>query len=74
MMRALNTINQAIFFPRVILYNFFLIFSFIMVWGFGVRVLVWVLGLDFPVDGVCGLWCGAFWGLWVGALYINIKD
>ena len=33
------------------------------------------LGLGFSVDdGVWGLWCGAFWVVWVGALYIDIKD
>ena len=26
------------------------------------------LGLQFLVDGAWGLWCGAFWVFWVGAL------
>ena len=42
--------TRAIFFPRVILYNFFLLFAQM---GF--------LGLVFSVDVVWGLWCGAFW-------------
>ena len=32
------------------------------------------LGLGLSVDGVLGLWCGAFWVFWVWALYINIKE
>ena len=58
-------------FPRVILYNFVSEFcSFMVVWGFGVEVLDLVFGDGFPVDWVCGLWCGAFWVfLGWGSLY-----
>ena len=66
-----------IIFPRVILYNFFL---FLLIYGdLGFRVLglgsyFGFLGLELSVDGVWGLWCGAFWVFWVWALYINIKE
>ena len=65
----------AIFFPRVILFNFFHIFAHL--WWFGVLGLGFYfgfLGLGLSVDGVWGLWCGAFWVSWVWALYINIKE
>ena len=65
------------FFPRVILYNFFLFWLIYGGLGFGVLglgSLIRFLGLGFSVDGVWGLWCGAFWVFWVGALYINIKE
>ena len=65
------------FFPRVILHNFFLFWLIYGGLGFGVLGLgsyIGFLGLGFSVDGVWGLWCGAFWFFWVGALYINIKE
>ena len=37
---------------------------------------LWIgfLGLGFSVDGVWGLWCGAFWVLWGwGSLYKHKK-
>ena len=50
------------FFPRVILYNFSHFCSFMVwIWGFKVGVLDWVVAVGFSVDGVWGLWCGAFW-------------
>ena len=52
------------FFPRVILYNFFLFWLIDGGLGFGVLVLesyIGFLGLGFLVDGVWGLWCGVFW-------------
>ena len=66
-----------LFFPRVIVYIFFLFW--LIYGGLGFRVLglvsyIGFLGLGFSVDGVLGLWCGAFWVFWVGALYINIKE
>ena len=64
-------------FPRVILHNFFLFWLIYGGLGFGVLGLgsyIGFLGLGFSVDGVWGLWCGAFWDFWVGALYINIKE
>ena len=69
--------NLRYIFPRFILYNFFLIFAYFWwlgVLGFGVGVLYWFFVLGFSVDGVWGLWCGAFWACWVGALYMNIKE
>ena len=49
-------LNNAIFFPAVILYNFF---SFLLIYGgFGDGVLCWFLGLGFSVDGVWGLCVG----------------
>ena len=70
-----KTLRLAIFFPRVILYNFFLFLAHL--WWVGVLGLgsyIGFLGLGFSVDGVWGLWCGAFWVFWFGALYINIKE
>ena len=57
------------FFPRIILYKFFLFW--LIYGGLGIAVFYGFLGLGFSVDGVWGLWCGVFW---VGALYINIKE
>ena len=54
------TLQSYIFFPGL----FFIIFSY-----FGSFMVVWGLGF-----WVWGLWCGAFWVFWVGALYINIKE
>ena len=70
-MSQINSEIKAIFFPRFILYIFFSHFcSFTVFWGFGVRVLNWVLGLWFSVDGILGLWCKASWGFWGwGSLY-----
>ena len=65
------------FFPRVILYNFFLLWLIYGGLGFGVLGLGFYIGfsgLGFSVDGVLGLWCGALWVFWVGTLYINIKE
>ena len=36
-----------------------------MVWGFGVRVLNWVLGVGILDDGLLGLWFRAFCFFWV---------
>ena len=66
---------DAICFPRVILYIFFL---FWLIYGglrFGGLGLGCYIGfLRFSVFGVWGLWYGAFWVFWVGALYISIKE
>ena len=70
-------VQSAIFFPRVILYNFLLFWLIYGGLGFGVLGLgsyMGFLGLGFSVDGVWGLWCGAIWVFWVGALYMNIKE
>ena len=70
-------LNECKIFSRVILYIFFL---FLLIYGgLGLGVLglgsyFGFLGLGFSVDGVWGLWCGAFWVFWDGALYINIKE
>ena len=48
-----------IFFPRVILYNFFLFW--LIYGGLGLGSYIEFLGLGLSVDGVWGLWCGAFW-------------
>ena len=56
--------SRYIFFPRVILYNFFLFLLIYGGLGFGVLGLgsfFGFLGLGLSVDGVWGLWCGAFW-------------
>ena len=51
-----------IFFPRGILYNFFLFLLIYGGLGFGVLGSYFgFLGLGLSVDGVWGLWCGAFW-------------
>ena len=43
--------------------------------GFGVLGSYFgFLGLGLSVDGVWGLWCGAFWVFLVWALYINMKE
>ena len=63
------------FFPRVILFYFFLILAHL--WWFGVVGLgsyIGFLGFGFSVDGVWGLWCGVFGVFWDEALYINIKE
>ena len=65
------------FLPR--LFFIFFIYIWVICSGFGVGVLLfgsWIglLGLRFSVDGVWGLWCGAFWILGVGTLYINIDE
>ena len=43
-------------------------------WVLGLGFFIGFLGLGFSFDGVWGLWWVAFWGFWVGALYINIKE
>ena len=68
---------MAIFFSRVILYNFFLfwlIYGGLGFWVSGLGFYIGFLGFGFSVDGVLGLWCGSFWVFWVGALFINIKE
>ena len=72
--------SVAIFSSRVILYNFFSQFcSFLVVWelgfwGWGLRLGFRFSGLGFSVDGVCGLWSGAFWVFWGwGSLYKHRK-
>ena len=69
--------RAAIFFPRVILYNFFLFWLIYGSLGFGVLGLgpyIGFLGFGFLVDGVWGPWCWDFWVFWLGALYINSKE
>ena len=64
------------FFPGLF-FIFFLFFAHLWWFGFGVLGLgsyIGFLRLGFSVDRVWGLWCGAFWVFWVGALYINIKE
>ena len=53
-------------FPLYFFSGLFFIISFyycslMVAWGFGVGVLYGLLRLGFSVDGVMGLWCGAFW-------------
>ena len=53
-----TNLNNAIFFPRFILYNFFsflLIYGGFGFWGWGFML---VFGLGFSVDGVWGLCVG----------------
>ena len=69
MMRAMNT---SYIFPRVILFNFFLILLIFVGFGFtgwGLSLGFWdwdfqLMALNSVVDGVCGLRCGAFWVFW----------
>ena len=51
--KAFDIVQGAIFFSQVYSLYFFLILA--PFWWFG------FLGLGFSVDGVWGLWCGAFW-------------
>ena len=56
-----DKVSRLYFFPRVTLLTFF---SILVVWGLGfLRLGSWIgfFGLRFLVDGVWGLWCGAFW-------------
>ena len=75
--REWHTLYTLYFFPRVILYNFFL---FLLIYGglgfgfLGLGSYFGFLGLGLSLDGVWGLWCGAFWVFGVWALYINIKE
>ena len=65
------------FFPGLFFIIFFLFLLIYGGLGFGVLGLgsyFGFLGLGLSVDGVWGLWCGAFWVFWVWALYINIKE
>ena len=56
--------KQAIFFS--LSYSLYLILIFAHLWWFGVSgSYIGFLGLGFSVDGVWGLWCGAFWVFWV---------
>ena len=67
----------AVFFPGLFFIFFSLFCSFMVVLGWGFLFGSWIrlLGLGFLVDGVSGLWCGAFWVfLRVGAHYINIEE
>ena len=58
-----------LYFSRFIIYTFFLFLLIYSVLGVG----FWGFGLS--VDGVWGLWCGAFYGFFgVGVLYINIEE
>mgnify|MGYP001794616235 CR=1 FL=1 len=72
-----STIAELYFSRRVLSIYFFLIFAQLWEfggWGFGVGVSDWVFGLGvFSWCGL-GLCCGAFWVLWVWALYINIEE
>mgnify|MGYP001796587808 CR=1 FL=1 len=43
--------------------SFFLTFAHLR-WFLGLWSWIGFLGLGFSVDGVLGLWCGAFWVLW----------
>ena len=51
------------FFPRFFFIFYPHFFSFMVVWGlvFWNGVLNWVSGVMVFLDGVWGLWCGAFW-------------
>ena len=72
-----NVSKPLYFFPRGILYNFFLFWLIYGGFGFGVLGVgsyIGFLGLGISVDGVWGLWYRAFWLFWVGALYIKIKE
>ena len=56
-----NDRTRKAFFPGI----FFMIFAFFAhLWwigGLGLASYIGFLGLRFSVDGVSGLWCGAFW-------------
>ena len=61
-------------------YSLYFFLILLIYGGFRVGVLglgFWIrfLGVGIYVDGVCGLWCGAFWVFFgVGALYINTEE
>ena len=65
--------GRFIFFPGLFFIIFFLFWLIYGGLGFGVLGLgsyIGFLGLGFSVDGVWGLWCGAFWVfLGWGSLY-----
>ena len=44
------------------------------VWGFGVGVLNWDLGVGILDDGLLGLWFRAFCFFGLGAVNINIEE
>ena len=71
-----NSLQRYIFSQGYSLYLFFFFAHLLWlgVWGFGVGVLYWVLGLGLSIDGILGLWYGVFWVFRVGALYLNIKE
>ena len=57
-----------------IFFFFWLFFGGLGLGVVGLGSYIGFFGLRFSVDGVGGLWCGAFWVFWVGALCINIKE
>ena len=61
-----------IFFPRVILYTFFLFLLICGALGFGALGLGSYIGLSGLGFGACGVEPSGFFGY--GALYINIKE
>ena len=69
----LTGLMVAIFFPRVILYNFFL---FLLIYGglgfWGLILGFWGWGFQLMWFGACGVGPSGFFQ--VGALYINIKE
>ena len=70
----LMTLWSNIFTQGYYLYFFYFFFIFFMVvLGLGFAVFNRVFRLEFPVDGVYGLWCGAFFVFGVRVLYINIE-
>ena len=70
----LTGLMVAIFFPRVILYNFFLflpIYGGLGFLGCGVILGFWGWGFQLMGFGACGVGPSGFFGL---GLYINIKE
>ena len=66
-----NLAKSAIFFPRFILYNFFLFWLIYGGLGLGLILGFWGWGFQLMGFGACGVGPSFFW---VGALYINIKE
>ena len=73
----MNVFHALYFFPRVILYNFFL---FLLIygglglgfWGWGLILGFWGWGFQLMGFGACGVEPSGFF--WVWALYINVKE
>ena len=68
-------LRQLYFFPRVILYNFFLlllIYGGLGFWGWGLIMGFWGWGFQLMGFGACGAGPSGFF--WVGAPHINIEN
>ena len=72
--KSLRGIDTAIFIPRVILFLTLAHLWWFGGWGFGVWVLIGLLGLGFQLMGLWGLCYGVFWVVWGwGSLYLGVS-